>query len=361
MAARRSIRRAGALVCAAVLVLLAVVDGLLGRDVVLSAGYAVAALLAATMTTVRITAVFAVAAVCLVAVSGVWNEDLAAQEWWIRLGFTSLLGMAAIVSARIRTQREKALQDMTLIAETAQRALLRSLPTQVGSVGLAARYISATRAARMGGDLYEVAETPYGVRAIVGDVRGKGLDAVQLAAAVLGGFRRAAFIQPRLADVALELDRVVHTVAGEEDFVTAVLAEFHGDAGVGLVNCGHHPPVMVAEGRLQEMPTGEPQLPLGLGTAPQTVLSAWPATARLLLFTDGLIETRNARGEFFPLDAHGHLLIGGSLDEALDRLLARLSDHAGGQLSDDIALVLAEHQSAASAPSPGPHNHAAQG
>lgn len=342
MAVHRSPRLVGVIVCAAVLVLLALVDGLLGRDVVLSSGYAVAALLAATVTTVGVTAGFAVAAVTLVAVSGAWNGDLAAQEWWIRLGLTTLLGLAAIASAWIRTQREDALRDMTLIAETAQRALLRSLPTELGAVGLAARYISATRAARMGGDLYEVAETPYGVRAIVGDVRGKGLDAVQLAAVVLGAFRRSAFTQPQLGDVARELDRVVHTVAGDEDFVTAVLAEFHSDAGVSLVNCGHHPPVMIAEGGTQEVPTGEPQLPLGLGPVPQAVQSPWPATARMLLFTDGLIETRNARGEFFPLDAHSHLLIGGTLDEALDRLLAQLRDHAGGQLSDDIALVLAE-------------------
>ena len=347
MGSYRGTASAGIAVSLGVLAALVVVDALLGRDLVLSAGYGVAALLAATVASVRATAVVAAAAVAMVAVSGFWNQDIGAQQWTIRLLLTTLLGAAAVALARIRVQRERDLRDMTLIAETAQRALLRSLPTAVGSVGLAARYISATRAALMGGDLYEVAETAYGVRAIVGDVRGKGLDAVQLAATVLGAFRRSAFTQPLLSEVAAELDRVVSAVAGDEDFVTAVLAEFRPDATVGLVNCGHHPPLFISAGNVHTVPTGEPQLPLGLGTAPRIVTSPWPSRTRLLMYTDGLIETRNREGEFFPLDFHGGILGTGTLDEALDLLLVRLRDHAGGRLADDIALVLAEHTGSA--------------
>jgi hypothetical protein len=342
MAVFRGLVALGITLPLAVLATLVVVDALLGRDVVLSAGYAIAALLAATIASVRATAAIAVAAVALVGISGVWNHDLGAQEWIIRVILTVVLGAAAVGLAWIRTQRERDLLDMTLIAETAQRALLRSLPSAVGSLGLAARYISATRAALMGGDLYEVAETPYGVRAIVGDVRGKGLDAVQLAATVLAAFRRSAFTQPVLSDVAAELDRIVASVAGDEDFVTAVLAEFHSNGTVGLVNCGHHLPVLVTPAELIPVSTGEPQLPLGLGSEPQLVTTSWPGQSRLLLFTDGLVETRDRWGEFFPLEEHGDVLRAGTLDEALDRLLARLRTHAGKGLNDDIALVLAE-------------------
>jgi len=354
MVAFRGLVALGTTLPLAVLAAVVVVDALLGRDVVLSAGYGIAALLAATIASVRATAAIAATAAALVGVSGLWNHDLGAQEWTIRLILTIVLGGAAVGLAWIRTQRERDLRDMTLIAETAQRALLRSLPTAVGSLGLAARYISATRAALMGGDLYEVAETPYGVRAIVGDVRGKGLDAVQLAATVLAAFRRSAFTQPVLSDVAAELDGIVASVAGEEDFVTAVLAEFHPNGTVGLVNCGHHPPVLVTAVDLVPVATGEPQLPLGLGSVPQLVTSSWPRQSRLLLFTDGLVETRNQRGDFFPLEEHGGALRTGTLDEALDRLLSRLRDHAGGGLSDDIALVLAEQTVPANASGPTP-------
>ena len=154
----------------------------------------------------------------------------------------------------------------------------------------------------MGGDLYEVAETPDGVRMIVGDVRGKGLDAVQMAATVLAAFRRAAVMEPSLTAVATDLDNVVTAVAGDEDFVTAVLAEFHDDFTVTLVNCGHHPPLLLPNadtGRLLD--TGDPQLPLGLNPTPTPVTSHVPEGARMLFYTDGLIETRNRQGAFFPL------------------------------------------------------------
>ena len=44
-----------------------------------------------------------------------------------------------------------------------------------------ARYRSATRQASVGGDLYEIVPTWHGIRVIIGDVRGKGLDAILLA------------------------------------------------------------------------------------------------------------------------------------------------------------------------------------
>ena len=77
------------------------------------------------------------------------------------------------------------------------------------------------RAVRLGqhrgvdrGDFYEALETPHGVRLLVGDVRGKGLDAVRLAGVVLGSFRDAAQDRPDLAEVAAALDRSVTRAIG---------------------------------------------------------------------------------------------------------------------------------------------------
>ncbi|HLN78229.1 MAG TPA: PP2C family protein-serine/threonine phosphatase [Nocardioidaceae bacterium] len=190
-----------------------------------------------------------------------------------------------------------------------------------------------------------MADSPYGVRVIVGDVRGKGLDGVQLAGTVLGAFRRAAFTTPSLAAIATELDGVVKAVAGEEDFVTAVLAEFHDDQSVTLVNCGHHAPLLVTD-TADVLETGEPALPLGLGPKPCPVTSLWPGGSRLLIYTDGLVEARDRRGVFFPLNDYASVLRDGNLDEALDRLLARLGDHAGQRIDDDMALVLVEQLAA---------------
>ena len=337
----RSPALAGAL---AVLATIVIFDIVLA-DIVLSASYAVAAVVASAMTTVRRTAAVAVLCLALSLLSGLWNHNFATLDWTLRIALTVGLGALAVLSARTRVRRERDLRHMTVIAETAQHALLRAMPTAVGSVGFAARYVSATREALVGGDLYEVAASPYGVRVIVGDVRGKGLDAVQLAGTVLGAFRRSAFTQPSLAAIAADLDAVVTAVAGDEDFVTAVLAEFHDDQTMTLVNCGHHPPLLVTGPDAADLvPTGVPVPPLGLGPVPTTVTSQWPGGSRMLIYTDGLVEARDRRGVFFPLADHALALREGSLEEALDRLLARLGDHAGRQVNDDLALVLVEHR-----------------
>jgi serine phosphatase RsbU (regulator of sigma subunit) len=67
----------------------------------------------------------------------------------------------------------------------------------------------------------------------------------------------------------------------------------------------------------------------------------WPEGSRILLYTDGLVEARNRDGVFFPLDDHLAELCTGTVDEALDRLLALLGDFSAGH-GDDLALVLAE-------------------
>jgi phosphoserine phosphatase RsbU/P len=75
---------------------------------------------------------------------------------------------------------------MTAIAQASQIALLPPLPPQVTGISIAARYRSATPGAPAGGDLYEIIPTGHGIRVIIGDVRGKGLDTIMLARHVLG-------------------------------------------------------------------------------------------------------------------------------------------------------------------------------
>jgi serine phosphatase RsbU (regulator of sigma subunit) len=328
-----------------VLATVVLVDESLPPTVVITGSFSLAPLVASAFASVEATAVTAVLAVLMAALSGMWNQNTGSLEWGVRLVAAGIFSALAVLIAAIRTRRESDVSRMTLIADAAQQALLRAMPQSVGSVGLAARYVSATEAARVGGDLYEVSETPFGVRVIVGDVRGKGLDAVQLAATVLASFRRASFLQESLSGVAADLDQVVTAVAEPEDFVTALLAEFHDDGTVTMVNCGHPAPLLVPFGAPASLlDTGEPQLPLGLGSPGRAVTLSWPARARLLLFTDGLVETRDGSGAYFPLSDNALLLARGSLDEALDNLLRRLRGYAAQHLNDDIALVLAERK-----------------
>ena len=155
---------------------------------------------------------------------------------------------------------------MTSVAEAAQRALLRPLPRQVGPLELKVVYLAAAAEARVGGDLYEVTRTQFGIRLIVGDVRGKGLDAVEIAADVLGVFREVAHEVYTLAEVARRIDASLarRPAAPLEEFVTAVLAEID-PAGERLTvyNCGHPPPLILSPGTAGPDGPGEPRVSHG--------------------------------------------------------------------------------------------------
>jgi hypothetical protein len=88
--------------------------------------------------------------------------------------------VASALASAVRGQREREL------ANVRQRVLLRPVPRRAGPLRIAVSYSSAAAEARIGGDLYEVVKSPSGVRILVGDVQGKGLEAVETAAAVVG-------------------------------------------------------------------------------------------------------------------------------------------------------------------------------
>jgi serine phosphatase RsbU (regulator of sigma subunit) len=251
-------------------------------------------------------------------------------------------GALGAVLAHRRTQQQQLLGRVSRIAEVAQQTILRPIPPRMGRVALAVRYLSATEDALVGGDFYELAATRYGLRVLVGDVRGKGLEAVQLAALVLAGFRAAA-AHPSLVELAAELDHSIRPRVGEEDFVTALLAQFGRHGQLQLVNCGHPPPLRFRLGAAELLTSAEATTPLGLAPAPTIQRFTLSPNDRVLLYTDGLMEARAPDGRPFELNGQVQAVVAApSLGVALDGLVARLLEHAGGRLDDDLALVLAQ-------------------
>jgi sigma-B regulation protein RsbU (phosphoserine phosphatase) len=329
-----------------VLAVLVVADLLLPTESQITGSFALAPIVAALRSSAVRTAGITVLATVLAALAGIWDGNAGTEAWAIRLLVCALISTVGVALAADRERREQRLRRLTVVAEAAQRAVLRAMPTSVGRIALAARDLSAADDALIGGDLYEVSATPFGVRMIVGDVRGKGLDAVQLAAAVVGAFRQAALTVTDLTSVAVALDEVVHAVSGEEDFVTAVLAEFHDDGTVAFVNCGHHAPMQVdAEGvALLDVDEHAPPLGLGVGAGLTTHKAHWQVGSRLLFYTDGLVEARDGDGAFFEVLEQASALRDGTLDQALDTVIMRVRRHVPGGLQDDLALVLAERR-----------------
>ena len=206
------------------------------------------------------------------------------------------------------------------------------------------------RAVRLGqrrgvdrGDFYEALETPHGVRLLVGDVRGKGLDAVRLAGVVLGSFRDAAQDHPDLAQVTAALDQGVTRAIGPEDFVTAVLVQVAIDGNAIVVNRGHPAPLLVRAGQATELDPPEPAPPLGLGPHPEPLRLTLALGDRILLYTDGPGARGSAAGSSRCRPRRAFALVSDDLEAGLESLWAELQRHVAGQLHDDVALLLIEH------------------
>ncbi|GAA3748770.1 PP2C family protein-serine/threonine phosphatase [Micromonospora maritima] len=266
----------------------------------------------------------------------------------------AVVTVIAAATAAVRQRQAERIDELSRLASVAQQAVLRPLGPQVGTLAVAARYISSTATAEIGGDLYEVMDTPYGVRMIIGDVRGKGLDAVRLASIVLGSYRHVAYERADLRAVVADLDRAVARNVGDEDFVTAALVEERGGT-LTIVNCGHPPPLLLRRGAVIPLEPPAPAPPLGFMPVVRPRVERLEPGDRLLLFTDGLGEARRD-GEFFPTADRAWRLLGhGTVGDGLASLETALVEWVHGRLDDDIALVLMEYagpRSATAAPVP---------
>ncbi|WP_329208814.1 serine/threonine-protein phosphatase [Streptomyces sp. NBC_00683] len=313
--------------------------------------FAAAPLIAAPFFSLASTIRTAVAAILTVLAIRLYDDtisDVAPVTELFTLVTVSVL--ALVINGVVRRSNEQ-LASARVIAETAMRAVLPTPDDRIGGLLVAARYEAAQADEFVGGDLFAVADTPHGVRLVVGDVRGKGLAAVEAVAVVIGAFREAAEQELSLEGVAQRLERALARegtrrggLDSMEGFVTAVLAEIPAGSGrLRIVNRGHPEPILLhADGALEVLAPTVPALPIGMG------LGAWPdrsdewelpAGATLLAFTDGLSEARDADGVFYDPAAR----LRGRIFPGPEELLSALTDdvrlHTKGRAVDDMALL----------------------
>lgn len=297
----------------------------------------------------RRTAALGAAAMALCCALGLYDGLFQNRRGYTALAAVAGVTVAGVAAAVVRTRQERELASVRTIAEAAQRVLLRPVPRSAGHLRAAVSYTSAVAEARIGGDLYEVVPVPGGVRVIIGDVQGKGLEAVETAATVLGAFREAAHDEPRLSGVGARVERAVQrSLEGEGDgekFVTALLAEITEVGDVVFLNYGHAPAMLVRPGHPPVFPEPpQPAPPLGLAwtdsDSPEPYSVDFGPGDQLLLYTDGVSEARNSLGSFYPLGERSGLLSDSDPQLALDALREDVVAYVGGPLHDDAAMLL---------------------
>ncbi|MEU1309581.1 SpoIIE family protein phosphatase [Streptomyces cinnamoneus] len=231
-------------------------------------------------------------------------------------------------------QRERA------TALTLQRDLLPQEPQSPPGLEVAYRYQPAGAAGQVGGDWFDVIPQDGAQSAlVVGDVMGSGINA----AAAMGQLRTAARTLSGLGlDPAQVLRHLDRTASGlDQTIATCVYAVYDPRrAECRVANAGHLPPVLVRPGRrpaLLDLPTGAP---LGVGGVPFESVGAPLAPGdQLVLYTDGLVETRDE-----AIDARLEVLVGLldgpplDLESTCDLLLRELREDND---QDDVALLIA--------------------
>ncbi len=250
-------------------------------------------------------------------------------------GSPVLRQLAQAVAAAVEAQRSY--DEEHRIAVTLQRSLLQSRLPDVPGVELAVRYEPAGAQTEVGGDFYELTMLDGRLLVAIGDVAGHSLHAATVMAEVRHAVRAYA-VEGHPPGAVLELvNRFMRTVLPAES-ATLCLLTLEPDTGrVRLASAGHLPPLLQVEGQARFLAPRGPLLGLN-APRPADLEFVLPRGGTLVLYTDGLIERRDADIDVgLAALAACAAQVEPSLDAFCRRLLTRLA--GAGEQADDIAVV----------------------
>lgn len=278
-------------------------------------------------------------------------HDPRVHQWIDHVSLGTVLAFSVLIAFVMRA-RESNLVEARAVADAAQRAVLPTVPGRLGPVDVAVRYATAGSAARIGGDFYAAEDTAYGVRLLLGDVRGKGLGGIGTVGRMVGTFREAAHHATTLGELVDHLDAAERRWKAAADapeagewFATAVLVEVPADGGeLRIVNRGHVAPLLLApDGRVRTLEPSSASAPFGYADLvpgqPAVDVVPFPGGEILILYTDGVSEARDDTGAFFDLAAELTGRRAGDPAELLWGIGDQVVAYSGGELADDMALM----------------------
>ncbi len=238
-------------------------------------------------------------------------------------------------------ENERLYRQQLDIAERLQLALL-NIPSEIGRVRVGHLYRSATEAARVGGDFYDVFEVKGGlVVVLVGDVAGHGIEAARTATLVKDVVHAFTHQSVRPQEV---LRRTNGLLVEKElpGFVTLFLGILDSETGEFRYASAGHPSTFLrrADGDVKALGTGSAPLGVHEDATWKSGSVDLEAGDLLLLYTDGVIEARRG-GEFFgekrleTLLRRKRISVERLPHTVLDQVLA----FSGGGLRDDVAVL----------------------
>ncbi len=242
----------------------------------------------------------------------------------------------AIDNARLYQQQKQ-------FAETMQQSLLPRERPAVPGLEVGTVYESAAQV-DVGGDVFDFMELPDGRLAVVlGDVTGHGIDATADMAMAKFVFRSLAREHSEPSDFLAHANEVVVGEIAVGKFITMGYLTIEPGGEVIAASAGHPVPRLVhPDGTITGLESGGLALGILAGQSYDQVRAQLPPGGSVVLYTDGVIESRRGR-DLFGMERMDEVLSANATQPVqvlADELLAACRDYAGGDLPDDCAIVV---------------------
>ncbi|WP_229071686.1 fused response regulator/phosphatase [Actinoplanes sp. DH11] len=250
-------------------------------------------------------------------------------------GFPVLRQLSQAVAAAVEAQRS--FDEEHRIAVTLQRSLLQSELPRVPGVELAVRYEPAGAQTEVGGDFYELTVLGGELLVAIGDVAGHSLHAATVMAEVRHAVRAYA-VEGHPPGAVLELvNRFMRTVLPHDSATLCLLTLDPVTGRIRMASAGHLPPLMHVDGETSFVSLRGALLGIAAPRRAELELTL-PPGGTLVLYTDGLIERRDAD---IDVGLTALAATASEVEQDLDAFCSRLVNRLAGtgQQADDIAVV----------------------
>ncbi|MFI9345235.1 PP2C family protein-serine/threonine phosphatase [Streptomyces sp. NPDC052773] len=202
----------------------------------------------------------------------------------------------------------------------------------------------------VGGDAFDYAVSGTTLHVSVFDAMGHDTTAGITANVAVAACRNARRQDASLADTSRAVEDLLMTHFGTSRYVTGILADLDLVTGeLTWINRGHHLPLLVRDNRWTVELSCPPAGPMGTGLGLPIAVSRRQLQPgdRLLLYTDGVVEARDADGREFGRDRFVDFVVRHhfghqSPHETLRRLMHAVIEHHAGRLADDATVLLVE-------------------
>lgn len=251
--------------------------------------------------------------------------------------------LTADIRRMLRDLAEKErLESELAVARTIQEALLPDRLPHLPGIEIAARSIPAHI---VGGDYYDVVPLPDGSYLLaLGDVSGKGIASALVTAKVQASLRTLAAVRMPLAELAAKLNHAICQGAMPDMFVSLFLARLDTQRlCLEYVNGGHDFPILCRDGTVERLEEGG----IVLGVFPDAIYREGVVErlerGRLLIYSDGLAETKNLQDREYGAKALVELVKahGGAAGDLLDAVFLEVEAYSEGLPAEDDRTAMA--------------------